>query len=142
MSTTRKLGAGGAVPAMAVPKVGGGEVAIGNTGGWQMVVVYRGKHCPICRSYLKGLDGLYDEFRAGGTEVVAVSGDPPLRWRAVLRERRPPLHRSRAAAERLARRIRRRFSGIPRRFCAGDLAALPAGGCTARKGGQCGASRR
>src|SRR6516225_3251675 len=76
MSTTRKLEAGGAVPAMAVPKVGGGEVAIGNTGVWQMVVVYRGKHCPICRSYLKGLDGLYDQFRAGGTEVVAVSGDP------------------------------------------------------------------
>jgi len=76
MSTTRKLEAGGAVPAIAVPKVGGGEIAIGNTGAWQMVVVYRGKHCPICRSYLKGLDGLYDQFRAGGTEVVAVSGDP------------------------------------------------------------------
>ena len=76
MSTTRKLEAGGAMPAIAVPKVGGGEIAIGNTGGWQMVVVYRGKHCPICRSYLTGLDGLYDEFRAGGTEVVAVSGDP------------------------------------------------------------------
>jgi predicted dithiol-disulfide oxidoreductase (DUF899 family) len=41
-----------------------------------MVVVYRGRHCPICRTYLKSLDGLYDEFRAGGTEVVAVSGDP------------------------------------------------------------------
>jgi len=60
MSTTRKLEAGGAMPAIAVPKVGGGEIAIGNTGAWQMVVVYRGKHCPICRSYLKGLDGLYD----------------------------------------------------------------------------------
>jgi peroxiredoxin len=76
MSTTQKLVAGGAVPPIAVPRVGGGEVTIGNTGGWQMVVVYRGKHCPICRSYLKGLDELYDEFRAGGTEVVAVSGDP------------------------------------------------------------------
>ena len=76
MSTTWKFEAGGVVPAIAVPKVGGGEIAIGNTGGWQMVVVYRGKHCPICRNYLKGLDGLYEEFRAGGTEVVAVSGDP------------------------------------------------------------------
>lgn len=76
MSTTHKLAAGGVVPAITVPKVGGGEIAIGNTGSWQMVVVYRGKHCPICRSYLKGLDGLYDEFRAGDTEVAAVSGDP------------------------------------------------------------------
>ncbi|MGH7058668.1 MAG: redoxin domain-containing protein, partial [Acetobacteraceae bacterium] len=28
------------------------------------------------RKYLKGLDGLLDEFRAIGTDVVAVSGDP------------------------------------------------------------------
>jgi len=35
MSTTRKLEAGGAVPAIAIPKVGGGEIAIGNTSGWQ-----------------------------------------------------------------------------------------------------------
>jgi hypothetical protein len=32
MSTTQKLAAGGAVPAIAVPKVGGGEIAIGNAG--------------------------------------------------------------------------------------------------------------
>jgi peroxiredoxin len=76
MSTTQKLRAGSAMPAISTPKVGGGEIGIGNSGGWQMVVVYRGKHCPICRTYLKGLDGLYDEFRAGGTEVVAISGDP------------------------------------------------------------------
>ena len=43
MSTTRKLEAGGAMPAIAVPKVGGGAIAIGNTGAWQMVVIYRGK---------------------------------------------------------------------------------------------------
>jgi peroxiredoxin len=76
MSTTQKLSAASMVPAIGVPKVGGGEIAIGKPGAWQMVVVYRGKHCPICRTYLKGLDGLYDEFQAAGTEVVAVSGDP------------------------------------------------------------------
>ena len=76
MSLTQKLEAGGAVPVIAVSQVGGGQIAIGNAGRWQMVVVYRGKHCPICRTYLKGLDGLYDEFRATGTEVAAISGDP------------------------------------------------------------------
>lgn len=76
MSTTQKLRAGSAMPAITVAKVGGGEIGIGKTGGWQVVVVYRGKHCPICRTYLKGLGGLYDEFRAAGTEVMAVSGDP------------------------------------------------------------------
>ena len=74
MSTTRKLEAGGAVPAIAVPKVGGGEIAIGNTGARQIVVVYRGKHCPICRSDLKGLDGLYDDFRAGGLAALPAGG--------------------------------------------------------------------
>jgi len=46
------------------------------------------------------------------------------------------------AAERLARRIRRRLPGIPRRLCAGGFAALPAGGYAARAGGQYGAPRR
>jgi hypothetical protein len=35
MSTTRKLEAGAAVPAIAVRKVGGGEIAIGNSVGWR-----------------------------------------------------------------------------------------------------------
>jgi peroxiredoxin len=41
-----------------------------------MAVVYRGKHCPLCRKYLKTLDGLLDEFKATDTAVVAISGDP------------------------------------------------------------------
>jgi peroxiredoxin len=64
------------MPMLTVPQVGGGEIRVGGPGRWQMVVVYRGKHCPICKRYLKGLDGLLDEFRAIGAEVVAVSGDP------------------------------------------------------------------
>ncbi|MGH6976293.1 MAG: redoxin domain-containing protein [Stellaceae bacterium] len=76
MGTTQKPMAGGAMPALVVAKAGGGEIQIGGSGRWQMVVVYRGKHCPLCRKYLKGLDGLLDEFRAIGTDVVAVSGDP------------------------------------------------------------------
>ena len=49
---------------------------IGGAGDWKMLVVYRGKHCPICRTYLKTLDGLLDQFNNAGTEVVAVSADP------------------------------------------------------------------
>lgn len=72
----QKLQAGSEMPKLALPRVGGGEVSVGNGQGWQMIVVYRGKHCPICRTYLKTLDGLLEEFGATGTEVVAVSGDP------------------------------------------------------------------
>jgi peroxiredoxin len=76
MSTNEKLQAGAAMPKLDLPKVGGGKVVVGGEGRWQLVVVYRGKHCPLCRRYLKTLDNLLEDFRAIETEVVAVSGDP------------------------------------------------------------------
>ena len=44
--------------------------------GWRLLADYRGKHCPICKRYLKTLDGLLDDFRAAGVAVAAVSADP------------------------------------------------------------------
>jgi peroxiredoxin len=76
MATHHKLEAGAAFPDLSVPKAGGGEIKLGGDGRWQMLIVYRGKHCPLCRKYLKTLDGLLDEFQVLETEVVAVSGDP------------------------------------------------------------------
>lgn len=72
----QKLQAGSEFPKLSLPKVGGGEVTIGNGGKWEMLVVYRGKHCPICSSYLKTLNGLLDQFREADTAVTAISGDP------------------------------------------------------------------
>ncbi len=72
----QKLQAGSILPTISLPKVGGGNLLIGGAGDWKMLVVYRGKHCPICRTYLKTLDGLLDQFKHAGTEVVAVSADP------------------------------------------------------------------
>ena len=71
-----KLKSGSDMPKVNVPKVGGGELALGSGQGWQMLVVYRGKHCPICRTYLKTLDGLLDQFKGINTAVMAVSADP------------------------------------------------------------------
>jgi peroxiredoxin len=76
MIESRKFQAGAAMPPLTLPKIGGGEVRFGGSGKWQMLVVYRGKHCPLCRKYLKGLDGLLDEFRAADIEVLVASGDP------------------------------------------------------------------
>jgi len=73
---SEKLQAGAAFPVMQVARVGGGALTLGKGGGWQMIVVYRGKHCPICRTYLKTLDFLAEEFQAIGTQVLAVSADP------------------------------------------------------------------
>lgn len=74
--TTNKIEAGGEFPSLSVPKVGGGEIGIGGQGGWRMLVVYRGKHCPLCKTYLKSLGGLLDGYREAGVDIAVVSGDP------------------------------------------------------------------
>ena len=43
---------------------------------WQLVVVYRGLHCPKCKDYLAKLQELEPAFNALGVDVVTVSGDP------------------------------------------------------------------
>lgn len=68
--------AGAEFPAISMPKAGGGNLTLGGPGSWQAVVVYRGKHCPLCRRYLKILDDLLDEYTKAGIGVVAVSADP------------------------------------------------------------------
>jgi len=78
MSST-KFKAGDEFPRFTLPKVGGGELTLGqplNGHDWQMVVVYRGKHCPICSRYLAKLEQLQSEFFDLKVGVLAVSGDP------------------------------------------------------------------
>lgn len=54
----------------------GGKLEIGApTGKWQMIVVYRGKHCPVSKNYLASLQQIIYELDELGVEVVAVSGD-------------------------------------------------------------------
>ncbi|MEC9345271.1 MAG: peroxiredoxin-like family protein [Pseudomonadota bacterium] len=84
MST--KITAGAAMPVMEVPRVGGGTVRLGGEGRWQMVIVYRGKHCPICKRYLGGLDALKDTIESVGLDVVAISGDSAEQAQAVVDE--------------------------------------------------------
>jgi peroxiredoxin len=42
---------------------------------FQMIVAYRGLHCPICKTYLGDLESKLDEFAKRGVDVVAVSMD-------------------------------------------------------------------
>jgi peroxiredoxin len=70
-----KLAAGAAFPNLSFWTVGGDEIDIAAMPGWRMLIVYRGKHCPLCQKYLKTLDGLLDEFKAAGMNVVAASTD-------------------------------------------------------------------
>jgi len=73
-----KLSAGAAFPKITLPLVAGGEIAIGGEnekGRWTLVVVYRGRHCPLCVKYLATLQELSEKFDELGTDVVALSGD-------------------------------------------------------------------
>lgn len=82
--TTQKLPAGSTFPSLSVPQLGGGSLALGKPAegrDWQIVVVYRGKHCPMCTSYLKELNTLLPEYHALGVDVVAISADTESRAR-------------------------------------------------------------
>lgn len=73
MPTT--LSPGQRFPTQTVPRLGGGMLALGDVGAAQLIVVYRGRHCPICRTYLGTLDALRQDFAADGITTVAVSAD-------------------------------------------------------------------
>ncbi len=73
---SNKLTAGAAFPQITVPALGGGSLTLGGSGGWQMIVVYRGKHCPLCRRYLGVLEGLKAAYGEQQIELKLVSADP------------------------------------------------------------------
>ncbi len=77
--STAKLKAGRKFPAIRVPKLGGGEIDLAtpsNGHDWRMVVVYRGKYCPLCTKYLSELNEKLPKLNAIGIDVVAASADP------------------------------------------------------------------
>lgn len=88
MSMTRtKLSSGSRLPAITLPLVGGGKMTLGQPrkkANWQVVCIYRGLHCPICKTYLKKLETLKEKFPATGAEMVAVSGDPESKAKAMV----------------------------------------------------------
>ncbi|WP_272005812.1 peroxiredoxin-like family protein [Roseovarius sp. ZX-A-9] len=85
----KTLDAGMAFPKQTIPQLGGGELTLGTPQGgrdWQMVVIYRGLHCPICKKYLTGLEKLLPRFHDNGIDVVAASGDPEAKAQAMAEE--------------------------------------------------------
>lgn len=83
------LAAGSAFPALTVPRLGGGTLALGRPEGgrdWQLIVVYRGLHCPKCKTYLAKLEELTPAYHAEGVDVVTLSGDPQQKAQAMAEE--------------------------------------------------------
>lgn len=73
-----KLQAGDTFPKMTVKKLGGGEIELGkpqNGATWHMVVVYRGRHCPLCTKYLAQLKELRNQYLEAGVDITVISAD-------------------------------------------------------------------
>ncbi len=68
------------------------EVATLDGGTWRLaeqtpknftlIVAYRGRHCPVCKTYIKDLDRNAEEFAGRGVEAIAVSSDTQERAQA------------------------------------------------------------
>lgn len=84
-----KIEAGSEFPRLSLPSVAHNVIELGiakNAGNWQMLVVYRGKHCPLCARQLSALNELRAVADAAGVELVAVSGDGESKARAIVAE--------------------------------------------------------
>jgi peroxiredoxin len=65
------------VPALNLPLTNGERFVLGANPGekFDLLVFYRGLHCPICAKYLLELERLAPEFASRGVQVVAISSD-------------------------------------------------------------------
>lgn len=87
---TKKLHAGSDFAALPVTNQDGETVDISKPTGdadWQMIVVYRGRHCPLCTKFLNSLAGFRQRLLDIGVDIAAVSADS----KAQLREHRSRL---------------------------------------------------
>jgi peroxiredoxin len=72
-------------PALNVPLTDGGRFVLGAAPSerFDLIVFYRGLHCPICAKYLLELERLAPEFEKRGVKVLAVSSDDAARGQAM-----------------------------------------------------------
>ena len=87
---TKKLHAGAVFGSLPVTNLDGETIDISKPTGsanWQMVVIYRGRHCPLCTKFLNSLALYRQRLLDIGIDVAAVSADS----KAQLREHRSRL---------------------------------------------------
>ncbi|WP_299849642.1 redoxin domain-containing protein [uncultured Roseovarius sp.] len=73
------LEAGQIFPKTEIAKLGGGTLTLGVPSAaydWQLVIIYRGLHCPLCKKYLAKMEEVKSRFHDNGIDVVVASGDP------------------------------------------------------------------
>ena len=63
------------MPEIIVPLIAGGTYKTGTNTGWEIIHVYRGAHCPLCRQFLTELNGSLDQLTEMDVNFVAISAD-------------------------------------------------------------------
>lgn len=65
-------------PALSLPTISGKPLVLGQPpqGQWQLLIMYRGLHCPICKKYLGQINDMKADFDKMNVQIVAVSTDP------------------------------------------------------------------
>ena len=73
------------VPALDLALTTGGRYISGQNSGerFDLLVFYRGLHCPICAKYLLELARLGEEFQKRGVRILAISSDEVTRAQAM-----------------------------------------------------------
>jgi len=77
--TGQKLQAGSQFPEIMLSGLDGGNINLEKPDldyDWRLVIIYRGKHCPICTRYLSELNTVLPDLKKLGIDAVAVSADP------------------------------------------------------------------
>lgn len=87
-----KLAAGEAFPGVTVSDLKGGELNLAQPTkphDWRVVVVYRGKHCPVCTRYLTELNAFVPKLSELGIDLVAISADTQDKAKAQMLDVKP-----------------------------------------------------
>lgn len=75
---TPKLHPGSQFPDIDVELLSGDSANLKQTqseNSWKLVVIYRGRHCPLCTKYLNQLETLKEDFKSINVEIIAVSSN-------------------------------------------------------------------
>jgi peroxiredoxin len=75
---SEKIAAGTPFPRIELPTLEGQQLMLAEPADgcrWKLIVIYRGRHCPLCTRYLQLLNGLRRRFYALGIDLVAASAD-------------------------------------------------------------------
>lgn len=75
METTGKLHPGQKFEALKFSCLDGADLTFGAPGAWQALFIFRGQHCPICKSYLGEIEQRRAAFVQLGVSVAAASAD-------------------------------------------------------------------